>query len=171
MLDAALFHQGQKPAVDVGLSVSRVGGKTQAAVLRQAAATLRLDYAQFLELEVFTRFGGMPDNRVREQLTRGARIREALRQSQHMPYRLSDEVALMIAVQSGLLDSLPPAAIAAFRAALPQFLDKQAPDTIAAINAAGRLDPAMRALLMDALLRLATRLAQPGANHTDTDSS
>jgi F-type H+-transporting ATPase subunit alpha len=88
-----------------------------------------------------------------------------------MPYRLSDEVALMIAVQSGLLDSLPPAAIAAFRAALPQFLDKQAPDTIAAINAAGRLDPAMRALLMDALLRLATRVAQPGANHTDTDSS
>lgn len=171
VLDAALFHQGQKPAVDVGLSVSRVGGKTQAAVLRQAAATLRLDYAQFLELEVFTRFGGMPDNRVREQLTRGARIREALRQSQHMPYRLSDEVALMIAVQSGLLDSLPPAAIAAFRAALPQFLDKQAPDTIAAINAAGRLDPAMRALLMDALLRLATRVAQPGANHTDTDSS
>jgi len=60
VLDAALFHQGQKPAVDVGLSVSRVGGKTQAPVLRKAAGTLRLDYAQFLELEVFTRFGVCP---------------------------------------------------------------------------------------------------------------
>lgn len=59
--------------MDVGTSVSRVGGKTQAKALREAAETLRLDYAQFLELEIFTRFGGMPDARVRERLTRGAR--------------------------------------------------------------------------------------------------
>lgn len=123
VLDASLFHQGQKPAVDVGLSVSRVGGKTQAPALRKAAGTLRLDYAQFLELEVFTRFGGMPDGRVREQLTRGARIREALRQGQHMPFRLADEVALMQAVQAGLLDALPLTSVAAFRAALPDIVD------------------------------------------------
>ena len=61
VLDARLFHEGQKPAVDVGTSVSRVGGKTQAPALREAAEMLRLDYAQFLELETFTRFGGMPD--------------------------------------------------------------------------------------------------------------
>ena len=61
VLDAKLFTQGQKPAVDVGTSVSRVGGKTQAVALRDAAKTLRLDYAQFIELESFTRFGGMPD--------------------------------------------------------------------------------------------------------------
>ena len=64
VLDAKLFYEGQKPAVDVGTSVSRVGGKTQARALRDAAETLRLDYAQFLELETFTRFGGMPDARV-----------------------------------------------------------------------------------------------------------
>ena len=62
-----------------------------------------------------------PDGRVREQLTRGARIREALRQSQHMPFRLADEVALMLAVQAGLLDPLPLAAVAAFRTALLAF--------------------------------------------------
>ena len=71
VLDAKLFHEGQKPAVDVGTSVSRVGGKTQARALRETAETLRLDYAQFLELEAFTRFGGMSDVRVKQQLTRG----------------------------------------------------------------------------------------------------
>jgi hypothetical protein len=79
------------PAVDVGTSVSRVGGKTQAHALREAAETVRLDYAQFLELEMFTRFGGMPDTRVRDQLIRGARIRAILEQPQHAPLRLADE--------------------------------------------------------------------------------
>ena len=106
VLDAKLFYEGQKPAVDVGVSVSRVGGKTQARALRDAAESVRLDYAQFLELEMFTRFGGMPDTRVREQLTRGARIRAILDQPQHAPLRLADEVALVLAVQSGLLDRL-----------------------------------------------------------------
>ena len=95
VLDTRLFHEGQKPAVDVGVSVSRVGGKTQAKALRDAAASLRLDYAQFLELEMFTRFGGMPDSRVRGQLARGARIRAILNQPQHAPLRLADEVALI----------------------------------------------------------------------------
>jgi F-type H+-transporting ATPase subunit alpha len=158
VLDAALFHQGQKPAVDVGLSVSRVGGKTQAPVLRKAASTLRLDYAQFLELEIFTRFGGMPDGRVRQQLTRGARIREALRQSQHVPFRLADEVALMLAVQAGLLDPLPLAAVAKFRAALPEMIDKDASEALSAIDKTGELDPAIRKALIDALTRLAASL-------------
>jgi F-type H+-transporting ATPase subunit alpha len=82
-LDSKLFYEGQKPAVDVGTSVSRVGSKTQAHALRDAADTLRLGYAQFLELEKFTRFGGLPDTRVRRQLTRGARMRGILEQPQH----------------------------------------------------------------------------------------
>lgn len=165
VLDAALFHQGQKPAVDVGLSVSRVGGKTQAPVLRKAAGTLRLDYAQFLELEVFTRFGGMPDGRVREQLTRGARIREALRQSQHMPFRLVDEVALMIAVQAGMLDSLSLAAVAAFRSALPAHLDKRVPEALSCLTETGEFDDTVRARLMDALTHLTASFA---GEKTDT---
>ncbi|MDF1871602.1 F0F1 ATP synthase subunit alpha [Vannielia sp.] len=159
VLDAALFHQGQKPAVDVGLSVSRVGGKTQAPILRDAAGALRLDYAQFLELEVFTRFGGVPDDRVRQQLTRGARIREALRQPQHMPFRLQDEAALMLAVQSGVLDSLPPEAVTAFRAALPATLDANAGGALAALAEPKPLPPKARDALLAVLRRLAASLA------------
>ena len=135
VLDAKLFHEGQKPAVDVGTSVSRVGGKTQAHALREAAETLRLDYAQFLELEMFTRFGGMPDARVRDQLTRGARIRAILDQPQHAPLRLADEVALVLAVQSGLLDPLPLPAVVEFRRGLRDALDR---------GAAGRRPPRSR---------------------------
>ena len=144
VLDAKLFYEGQKPAVDVGTSVSRVGGKTQAHALREAAETLRLDYAQFLELEMFTRFGGMPDTRVRNQLTRGARIRAILDQPQHAPLRLADEVALVLAVQSGLLDPLPLPTVAAFRHGLREALDRDAPDAVRLIQETGTLDDARK---------------------------
>lgn len=161
VLDTALFHQGQKPAVDVGMSVSRVGGKTQAPVLRAAAGSLRLDYAQFLELEVFTRFGGMPEGRVRDQLKRGKRIRAILRQPQNAPLRLCDEVALMLAVQSGLLDPLPLAAVAPFRDRLPETLDRDAGNALRAISETGEMSEETRAALLAAMTRLATQLAGP----------
>ncbi|SLN25720.1 F0F1 ATP synthase subunit alpha [Roseisalinus antarcticus] len=160
VLDSTLFHQGQKPAVDVGLSVSRVGGKTQAPLLREAAGSLRLDYAQFLELEVFTRFGGMPEGRVRTQLRRGERIREVLRQPQHRPLRLADEAALMIALRGGLMDGLAPEGVAAFRAALPGTLDHGASGALRMIAETGTLDTATRSALIAEMERLARSLAQ-----------
>ncbi len=126
VLDGRLFNEGLKPAVDIGTSVSRVGGKTQAPALREAAEALRLDYAQFLELEMFTRFGGMPDSRVRQQLTRGQRIRAILGQPQFAPLRLADEVALVLAVQTGVLDDVPLPQVAAFRAQLGAVIDREA---------------------------------------------
>jgi F-type H+-transporting ATPase subunit alpha len=159
VLDAKLFYEGQKPAVDVGTSVSRVGGKTQAPALRQAADTLRLDYAQFLELEMFTRFGGMPDTRVRKQLTRGARIRAILNQPQHAPVRLADEVALVLAVQSGLLDALPVAAVVAFRRGLRDMLDRGATDAVRTVQDSGTLDEKQK----QALLEVLKQYAQPVA--------
>ncbi len=161
VLDAKLFYEGQKPAVDVGTSVSRVGGKTQAHALRDAAQTLRLDYAQFLELETFTRFGGMPDTRVRHQLTRGARIRAILDQPQHAPLRLADEVALVIAVQSGQLDALPVPVLAQFRNGLREMLDRDAADAVGQIGKAGTLDDAGKQALHEALARYAKALAPP----------
>ncbi|MBC7726713.1 MAG: F0F1 ATP synthase subunit alpha [Microbacteriaceae bacterium] len=151
VLSAKLFHEGQKPAVDVGTSVSRVGGKTQARALRSAADTLRLDYAQFLELEMFTRFGGMPDGRVRDQLARGARIRAMLNQPQHAPMRLAEEVALVQAVQAGLLDALPLAALPRFRNGLGQAIDSGAADAVRAVEATGQLDETQRTALRDVL--------------------
>ena len=153
VLDSRLFYEGQKPAVDVGVSVSRVGGKTQAVALREAAEAVRLDYAQFLELEMFTRFGGIPDSRVRQQLTRGARIRAILNQPQHAPLRLADEVALVLAVQSGLLDSLPLTAFAEFRRGLRDAIDLASPEAVRMIQQTGTLDNALKESLLEALKR------------------
>jgi F-type H+-transporting ATPase subunit alpha len=147
VLDAKLFYDGQKPAVDVGTSVSRVGGKTQARALRETAETLRLDYAQFLELEAFTRFGGMSDGRVKQQLTRGARIRAILGQPQHAPLRLADEVALVQAVQTGLIDALPLPAVPAFLNGLRDALDRGATDVVRSIQSDGALDEASKTKL------------------------
>jgi len=152
VLDARLFHEGQKPAVDVGTSVSRVGGKTQALALREAAEMVRLDYAQFLELEMFTRFGGMPDVRVRNQLTRGARIRAILAQPQHAPLRLAEEVALLRSLQSGLLDQLSLPAVAAFREGLRDVIDRGVPEVVRLVEESGRLTDACKQAL-DSVLR------------------
>jgi F-type H+-transporting ATPase subunit alpha len=89
---------------------------------------------------MFTRFGGMPDTRVRDQLTRGARIRAILAQPQHAPLRLADEVALVLAVQSGLLDALPPLVVIEFRLGLRDALDRGAPDAVRLIQETGTLD-------------------------------
>jgi F-type H+/Na+-transporting ATPase subunit alpha len=151
VLDARLFHEGQKPAVDVGLSVSRVGGKTQAPALRAAAETLRLDYAQFLELEIFTRFGGLPDARVKSQLTRGAKIRAIFAQTRHAPLPLVEEVVLVLAVQSGLLDALTMEQLTRFRQGLAARLERDAAAAMRMIAMTGKLqadeDVALRAAL------------------------
>jgi F-type H+-transporting ATPase subunit alpha len=110
-----------------------------------------LDYAQFLELELFTRFGGMPDARVRNQLTRGARIRAILNQQQHAPVRLADEVALVLAVQSGLLDALPVESVVMFRNGLPAALDRIAMEIVTHLQGTGSLDESGRKSLLEAL--------------------
>jgi F-type H+-transporting ATPase subunit alpha len=160
VVDARLFHEGQKPAVDVGTSVSRVGGKTQAPALREAAESLRLDYAQFLELEMFTRFGGITDVQVTDKITRGRHIRAILSQPQYAPLRLADEVALILALQGGLFDPLPVDAIAKLRSELPDWLDRCAAPVVDAIMSTGHLDKAARAELNTALRALVAQ-SQP----------
>ena len=159
VLDTRSFHEGQKPAVDIGTSVSRVGGKTQAGALREAAETLRLDYAQFLELEIFTRFGGMPDARVRDQLVRGSKIRTILSQPPHDPMRLADEVSLILAVQSGLLDALTPAAIADFRHGLGARLDRDARAAVRQIQETGTIEATQKQALRSVLQLYANSLS------------
>jgi F-type H+-transporting ATPase subunit alpha len=158
VLDSRLFYEGHKPAVDVGTSVSRVGGKTQAPALRQVAETLRLDYAQFLELEMFTRFGGVSDKQVKSKIARGQRIRAVLSQPQYAALRLADEVALVLALQSGLLDPLPLEVIEKFRAQLPGWLDRAAPKIVEALARNGELDDAGRADLKKSLSDLTAGL-------------
>ena len=122
VLDAKQFHLGQLPAVDTGLSVSRVGGKTQAPLMREAVSSLRLEYAQFLELELFTRFGTELDPKVHAQMARGRRIRAALAQPRLAPQSAATQIALVIALQGGLLDAVAPEAIGPLVAQLAQAL-------------------------------------------------
>jgi F-type H+/Na+-transporting ATPase subunit alpha len=159
VLDSRLFHEGHKPAVNVGTSVSRVGGKTQAAALRHAAETLRLDFAQFLELEMFTRFGSVTDTQVKNKIVRGRRIRAILSQPQYAPLRLVDEVALVMSVQSGLLDPLPLEFVGTLRSELPGWLDRSAKGIVDAVQRSGELDEANDAKLKAALERFVTELA------------
>jgi F-type H+/Na+-transporting ATPase subunit alpha len=158
VVDARLFYEGHKPAVDIGTSVSRVGGKAQMPALREAAETLRLDYAQFLELEIFTRFGGVTDVQVKGKIVRGQRIRAVLSQPQYAPLRLADEVALVVALQSGLLDRLPLEQIVMFRSELPGWLDRAAAPIVDVIERTGRLDDAGAAELKTRLSALVTHL-------------
>jgi F-type H+/Na+-transporting ATPase subunit alpha len=162
VVDARLFHAGQKPAIDIGISVSRVGGKTQAPALRDTTGMFRLDYAQFLELELFTRFGGVADARVQAQITRGERLRALLVQPQFAPLRLVDEVALALAFREGLFDAVPAEAIAGLRQALPNWLDRHAGTAVAAIERNRTMTVSESALLRDAMAGLLTRRADDG---------
>jgi F-type H+-transporting ATPase subunit alpha len=159
VLNARLFQEGQKPAIDIGTSVSRVGGKAQAPALREVTGTMRLDYAQFLELEMFSRFGGVPDARVRAQLARGVRLRALLSQPQFAPLRRSDEVALALALREGLLDAIPPDRIAAFRTALPDWLNRHVGTVTQRIDKEGRMEPQQQEMFLGALRELAGQYA------------
>ncbi|PTB18926.1 F0F1 ATP synthase subunit alpha [Trinickia symbiotica] len=106
VLDAALFAANQRPAVDVGLSVSRVGGKAQPRALHEVSGRLRLEYAQFLELEMFTRFGGLTDARVKARIARGERIRALITQPRFQGLRTMDQVVLLAALIHGAFDEV-----------------------------------------------------------------
>ncbi|MBI1179274.1 MAG: F0F1 ATP synthase subunit alpha [Alphaproteobacteria bacterium] len=160
-LDPRLFYEDQKPAVDVGKSVSRVGGKAQAPVLKALAEHLRLEYAQFLELEVFTRFGSMVDERTRRIIEHGRRIRAVLDQSQFSPLPLAGQVALLVAVSEHVLDDVPIERIPDFRAALVDWLHERSPELAGLDENAAPLDEAARARLAETLRHLAATFAPP----------
>jgi F-type H+/Na+-transporting ATPase subunit alpha len=157
-LDPRLFYEDQKPAVDVGRSVSRVGGKTQAPVLKSLSESLRLEYAQFLELEVFSRFGTMVDERTRKIIEHGRRIRAVLGQRQFAPLSLGEQVALLCALGDGVLDGLPLDRVDAFRAGLGPWLAGHCPEIVALEDHADALSSDVRARLKTTLLALARSL-------------
>jgi F-type H+/Na+-transporting ATPase subunit alpha len=158
-LDPLLFYEDQKPAVDVGKSVSRVGGKTQAPALKALSESLRLDYAQFLELEVFTRFGTMVDERTSKVIRHGRRIRAVLRQPQFAPLTLGEQVALLLAVSEGILDGLPLDRVDAFRAGLGAWLGRECPEALMLDDQASTLSDDLRSRLSAALNGLVQSVA------------
>ncbi|HTT05757.1 MAG TPA: F0F1 ATP synthase subunit alpha [Steroidobacteraceae bacterium] len=157
-LDPQLFYADQKPAVDVGKSVSRVGGQTQAAALQALSESLRLEYAQFLELEVFTRFGTMVDERTSKIIEHGRRIRAVLGQPQFAPLSLGEQIALLQALNAGLLDSLPLEQIGAFRSALRGWLSEHDSEVLALKDDSCALTAPALATLNEALQALMATL-------------
>jgi F0F1-type ATP synthase alpha subunit len=145
----------------VGKSVSRVGGKTQAAVLKALSETLRLEYAQFLELEVFTRFGTMVDDRTRKTIEHGRRIRAVLGQRQFSPMSLGEEVALLVALAEGVLDAVPLDRIGAFRSELGSWLEEHFPEIYSLDDKADVLSDEARQRLAKGLAELSTQYAAP----------
>jgi len=152
VLDSRLFDLGQLPAVDTGLSVSRVGGKTQAPLMREAVNSLRLDYAVFQELEMFTRFGTELDARVQQQMARGRCIRAVLAQPRLAPQPAALQVALLMALQDGLLDGLSPASLPALMERLRSGLPG-APELVARLASRSALDEAALKGLRQDLVR------------------
>src|ERR671926_201012 len=126
-LESDLFHQGVRPAINVGNSVSRVGGSAQIKAMRQVAGTLRLDLAQYRELAAFAQFGSDLDKSTQAQLTRGARLVEILKQPQYEPLPVEKQVAIIFAGTNGYLDPIPVSEVRAFETRLDQFIDTRHP--------------------------------------------
>src|SRR5579883_3090670 len=154
-LDPRLFYENQKPAVDVGRSVSRVGGKAQPPVIKALAESLRLEYAQFLELEVFTRFGTLLDERTRRVIEHGRRIRAVFTQPQYAPLGVGEETALLLALSERLLDEVPLELVGAFRDRLHDWLAAQYPDALGLDDASPPLGDEARGRFKAALVALA----------------
>ncbi|HEY1191962.1 MAG TPA: F0F1 ATP synthase subunit alpha, partial [Gemmata sp.] len=161
LLSARLFNEGQRPAVDVGLSVSRVGGKAQPPVLRHVVGDLKLLYSQLAELESFTRFGAELEPQTRARLERGRRLREVFKQGPHGPRRLGLLVAALFAVREGLYDTVPVGDIGRVLAAVARRLEDAEPGLLDAIEASAALAPEVANRLRAAVTAEWTALAAP----------
>jgi F-type H+-transporting ATPase subunit alpha len=132
-LEADLFNQGIRPAINVGNSVSRVGGSAQIRAMRQVAGSLRLDLAQYRELAAFAQFGSDLDPATQKQLNRGKRLTEILKQPQYQPLPVQKQVAMIYAAISGYLDSVPVERLRQYEESLYAFFESQHPAVLAAI--------------------------------------
>lgn len=145
-LSPDLYQKGLLPAVDVGKSVSRVGGKAQLAAYQKVAGDLRLSYTQFQELESFARFGTRLDERTRKTLEHGRRVREVLKQDQFSPIPPGEQIAALLAVTHGALDEVPEASIATVVEAVLERVKNKIPDFEQTLPGAKREDPLWEAL-------------------------
>jgi F-type H+-transporting ATPase subunit alpha len=142
-LQADLFNAGQRPALNVGISVSRVGGDAQTKAMRQVAGQLRLDLAQYRELAAFAQFASDLDTQTRNQLERGARLTELLKQDKYQPVPLAEQVAVIYAGTQGHLDKVPVARVREWEAGFVRFLRSEEPEMLAEIEKKQALDDAI----------------------------
>ena len=151
-LEADLFNAGTRPAVNVGLSVSRVGGAAQRRAMRKVAGRLRLDLAQFRELAAFAQFGTADlDAVTRAQLERGQRATEVLKQDQSVPLSMEQQVVILFALVNGHLDDVEIPRVTAFEQALRGFMESNHPDLVAKIADEKQLSDELESALTAAI--------------------
>ncbi len=150
-LETDLFHSGVRPAINVGISVSRVGGSAQIRAMRSVSGTLRLDLAQYRELAAFAQFGSDLDKITQAQLNRGRRLVEILKQGQYQPMRIGLQTASIFAGTQGFLDNLTVASVRPFEAALHQWLVDERADLLDRIEKATKFDEALSGEFKSAL--------------------
>src|SRR5437016_996697 len=150
-LETDLFHSGVRPAVNVGLSVSRVGGSAQIRGMRAVAGTLRLDLAQYRELAAFAQFGSDLDKATQAQLNRGRRLVEILKQGQYQPMRIGLQVISVFAGTNGFLDNLQIGAIRPFEAELHQWVLDNRAELLDRLEKASKFDDALAGELKSAI--------------------
>jgi len=146
-LETDLFYQGVRPAISVGLSVSRVGSAAQLKAMKQVAGQLKGDLAQFRELAAFAQFGSELDAKTLAQIDRGKRIMEIFKQAQYDPIPVEIQVAVLWAVQNGYFDHVPVERVKEFQAAFTEFLTTRKPELLKRIAKQGALDEALNAEL------------------------
>jgi len=150
-LENDLFYSGVRPAVNVGISVSRVGGNAQIKAMKQVAGTLRLDLAQYRNLAAFAQFGSDLDKASQAQLARGQRMVELLKQPQFAPMDVELQVASIYAGSKGFYDSLPVDAVLAFERGMHEHLKSKSKEILQAIVATGKLEKATEEALNKAI--------------------
>jgi len=150
-LETDLFYAGIRPAVNVGLSVSRVGGNAQIRAMRQVAGSLRLDLAQYRELAAFSQFGSELDKATQAQLARGERLVEILKQGQYQPLPVAKQILIIYAGVNGFLDEFPVSALQKYETQLYQFIEDRYPEIFREIEEKKELDDALRSKIDRAL--------------------
>ncbi len=150
-LEKNLFNSGVRPAIDVGISVSRVGGNAQIKAMKGVAGTLRLDLAQYRELEAFAKFGSDLDKNTQAQLTRGERMVEILKQGQYVPMPVEKQVAIIFAASKGYIDSVPAEKVSEFESNLFDYLEANNSEELKAIVKEGSISDELSATLDKAI--------------------
>lgn len=144
-LQTDLFFQGQRPAVNVGISVSRVGGAAQIKAMKQVAGSLRLDLASFRELQAFTQFGSDLDKSTQQQLNRGARMTELLKQGRFEPMPVEEQAIAIYAGSYGFIDSIPVEDVVRFRSEMLEYLRASKPEILKAVSTEKKFTPEIEA--------------------------
>jgi len=143
-LETDLFYSGVRPAVNVGISVSRVGGSAQIKAMKQVAGSLRIELAQYREMAAFAQFGSDLDAATQKQLARGSRLVEILKQGQYEPLPVEKQVLIIYAATNGFVDHLPENALAKYEAELYRFVDNRHPDLLEDIRAKKQIDDTVK---------------------------